>query len=64
LVPGTGWIGLDPTHNRPVDDNYVKIAVGRDYADVAPVSGHYKGTLEHKMEVQVTVRPHPGVSPG
>lgn len=27
------WIGLDPTHNRMVDDNYITIAHGRDYRD-------------------------------
>lgn len=56
LVPGAGWIGLDPTHNRPVDESYVKIAVGRDYADVPPVAGNYKGTLERKLEVKVDIK--------
>jgi transglutaminase-like putative cysteine protease len=56
LLPGTGWIGLDPTHNRPVDDTYVKIAVGRDYADVPPVAGHYKGTTNRQLDVKVDIR--------
>lgn len=56
FVPDVGWRGLDPTHNRAVDENYVKIAVGRDYADVTPVSGHYKGTLDRRMEVTVDIR--------
>ena len=56
LIPGAGWIALDPTHNRPVDDTYVKIAVGRDYADVPPVAGNYKGTTERKLEVKVDIR--------
>ena len=56
LVPGHGWRGLDPTHNRPVDENYVKLAVGRDYADVPPVAGNYKGTTDRKMEVQVNIK--------
>ena len=56
LIPGTGCIALDPTHNRPVDDTYVKIAVGRDYADVPPVAGNYKGTTERKLEVKVDIR--------
>jgi transglutaminase-like putative cysteine protease len=56
FIPGHGWIGLDPTHNRQTDNTYVKLAVGRDYADVPPVTGHYRGTLERtlKVEVQVT----------
>jgi transglutaminase-like putative cysteine protease len=56
LIPGTGWVGLDPTHDRPVDETYVKIAVGRDYSDVRPVSGNYKGTVEHKLDVKVDIK--------
>jgi transglutaminase-like putative cysteine protease len=56
LIPGAGWIALDPTHNRPVDDTYVKIAVGRDYADVPPVAGNYKGTTERKLDVKVDIK--------
>ena len=57
LIPGLGWRGLDPTHNRPVDETYIKLAVGRDYADVAPVSGNYKGTTDRKLEVEVKISP-------
>ncbi len=56
LIPGIGWLGLDPTHNRQIDENYVKIAVGRDYADVPPVTGNYKGTTDRKMEVSVKIK--------
>jgi transglutaminase-like putative cysteine protease len=35
--------GWDPTHNRRVDADYIVIAVGRDYADAAPLSGTYDG---------------------
>ena len=35
--------GWDPTHNRQVNSNYLVIAVGRDYSDVAPLSGTYNG---------------------
>ena len=56
LIPGIGWRGLDPTHNRQTNENYIKIAVGRDYADVAPVTGNYKGTKERKMEVSVKIK--------
>jgi transglutaminase-like putative cysteine protease len=48
---GAGWDGaggaravaLDPCHDRPTDRRYVTVAVGRDYADVAPTSGVYSG---------------------
>jgi len=55
FIPGTGWRGLDPTHNRQIDGTYVKIGHGRDYADVPPVSGNYRGTLDRTMEVQVQI---------
>lgn len=57
LIPGVGWRGLDPTHNRQPDETYVKIAVGRDYADVPPVTGTYKGTTDRKMNVSVKIKP-------
>ncbi len=56
LIPGVGWRGLDPTHNRPTDETYVKIAVGRDYADVPPMTGNYKGTTDRQMQVQVNIQ--------
>ena len=54
-IPGVGWQGLDPTHNCQPDETYVKIGVGRDYADLPPVSGTYKGTTERKMTVEVRI---------
>jgi transglutaminase-like putative cysteine protease len=54
-IPGLGWRGLDPTHNRQTDAQYVKIAVGRDYADVPPVSGTYKGTIDRQLAVEVKI---------
>ncbi len=54
-IPDAGWQALDPTHNRPADETYVTLAVGRDYADVAPVRGTYKGTTERLMTVEVQV---------
>lgn len=55
FIPGVGWRALDPTHNRQPDENYVKLAVGRDYADAAPTRGHYKGVTERTMEVEVKI---------
>lgn len=56
FVPGHRWQALDPTHNRQVDETYVKIAVGRDYADVPPVRGTYKGTIDRTLTVDVKVK--------
>lgn len=55
FVPGHGWQGLDPTHNCQPDETYIKIGVGRDYGDVAPVSGTYKGTTERTLAVEVKI---------
>ncbi|MDB6127004.1 MAG: transglutaminase [Verrucomicrobia bacterium] len=54
-LPDLGWRGLDPTNNGQPDDRYVKIAVGRDYSDVTPIKGTYRGTGERKMTVEVLV---------
>jgi transglutaminase-like putative cysteine protease len=54
-LPGVGWRALDPTNNQPADERYIKIGVGRDYADIAPVRGNYKGTTRKTMTVQVSV---------
>ncbi|HRI12597.1 MAG TPA: transglutaminase family protein [Verrucomicrobiota bacterium] len=62
FIPDIGWRGLDPTHNRATDETYVKIGVGRDYADVAPIRGHYRGTTDRRMEVEVKITPLDGVS--
>ena len=51
-----GW-PLDPPHGRHVDLTYLTVAVGRDYADVAPTSGSYRadhgGTLDTYKEVRL-----------
>jgi transglutaminase-like putative cysteine protease len=56
FVPGHRWQGLDPTHNRQTDETYVKLAVGRDYADVPPVRGTYKGTTDRTLTVDVRIQ--------
>lgn len=55
-VPGHGWAAYDPTHDRVADDRYVKVAVGRDYADIRPVNGTYRGAPTRSLRVTVTVR--------
>jgi len=55
FIPTLGWRGLDPTHNCQSDGTYVKLGHGRDYADVPPITGNYRGTLERTMEVEVKI---------
>ncbi len=56
-VPDTGWTPLDPTLGNAVGMRHVRIAYGRDYADVAPVRGVYKGHAGQRLSVDVSVRP-------
>jgi len=52
---GRGWVPLDPTHGREQDETYVRVAVGRDYVDVPPTRGVFKGAAEEALAVQVSV---------
>ncbi|MBE8712149.1 transglutaminase family protein [Sphingobacterium hungaricum] len=54
-LPEYGWFGLDPTNNCIANENHVRLAVGRNFADCSPVKGVYKGSSEHIMEVNVSV---------
>jgi len=58
---GARWHDFDPTNNRdgwgtPGED-YVTLALGRDYADVSPVRGVIHGGAHHTLRVAVTVEP-------
>ena len=55
FLPGYGWKGFDPTHNRVPDTRYVKVAVGRDYADAVPISGRFRGRGRQSMVVEAKV---------
>lgn len=55
FLPGHGWLGLDPTNNQPPDGRYVKLAVGRDYADAAPIRGSFKGAAEQRLQVDLEI---------
>ena len=55
FLPATGWIGLDPTNNTHVSDKHIRIAVGRDYADVPPTRGTFKGGSSSELTVGVHI---------
>jgi transglutaminase-like putative cysteine protease len=56
-LPDANWVPLDPTLGKPVGLRHVRIAYGRDYSDVAPVRGVYKGHAGQRLSVDVSVRP-------
>ena len=50
-----GWVSLDPTHDREQTGAYVRVAVGRDYAEAPPTRGVYKGTAAETLDVRVVL---------
>jgi len=54
-LPSLGWIGIDPTNDTIAAEKHVRVAIGRDYADVPPTRGVYKGDAESELAVAVNV---------
>ena len=52
-----GWVGFDPTNALIVAGDHIVLAVGRDYADVAPMGGVVLGPGDQTIEVAVDVVP-------
>jgi transglutaminase-like putative cysteine protease len=53
------WLGLDPTNDQMVDERYVIVGRGRDYADVPPLRGIiYTNAKKSKIDVAVDVVPY------
>lgn len=52
------WVDFDPTNNRAPGEDYVVLAVGRDFSDVSPLRGVIHGGASHELHVAVTVLPH------
>jgi len=52
-LPGLRWWGLDPTNNQIAGERHIKVATGRDYHDVAPFRGTFRGTVDQELEVAV-----------
>ena len=55
--PQHGWVGLDPTNGIWMASDHIVVAIGRDYAEIAPVDGVVLGSGAQKMEVSVDVSP-------
>ena len=52
-----GWVGVDPTNGIWMAEDHIVMAVGRDYAEIAPVDGVVLGSGAQAMEVSVDVAP-------
>ncbi len=56
FLPSLGRVGLDPTNDVLACERHIVVATGRDYGDVPPTKGVYKGDAESELTVAVAVR--------
>ncbi len=54
-LPGIGWRGFDPANDCDCDERHIRVAVGRDYADVPPVRGTFHGDADSTLHTEVAV---------
>ena len=57
LLPRLGWVGFDPTNNLIAGERHIRVAIGRDYGDVPPTRGVFKGEAKSELSVAVQVSP-------
>jgi transglutaminase-like putative cysteine protease len=57
FTPTHGWRGFDPTNDLLASEHHVKMAVGRDYHDIPPTRGTFRGLADEELSVAVTARP-------
>jgi len=53
----SGWVGFDPTNAILVQNDHIVLAIGRDYADVAPIDGIILAPGKQTLKVEVDVAP-------
>jgi transglutaminase-like putative cysteine protease len=63
LMPELGWVGFDPTNWLVAGDRHIRTAIGRDYADVPPTHGIFRGRANSELTVAVRVTPSAGTPP-
>jgi transglutaminase-like putative cysteine protease len=56
-APGLGWIGFDPANGVCITGRYVRVGVGLDYLDAAPIRGARTGGAGETLTVAVEVKP-------
>jgi len=55
LMPHLNWVGFDPTNDLTASNRHIRTAVGRDYADVPPTYGIFRGKTKSELYVAVKV---------
>jgi transglutaminase-like putative cysteine protease len=53
----TGWVGFDPTNGVAAAGDHIEVAIGRDYADVAPIGGVIVTSGPQRLTHSVDVAP-------
>ncbi len=53
--PDIGWIGFDPTNDTEGDERHIRVGVGRDYADVPPSRGIFRGAAGSILDTEVVI---------
>ncbi len=56
MLPDLGWVGFDPTNNVLAGDRHIVVGIGRDYFDVPPTRGTFRGNASSELSVTVRVR--------
>lgn len=57
FLPQLGWVGFDPTNWLAAGERHIRTAIGRDYADVPPTRGMFRGKAASDLTVAVRVTP-------
>jgi transglutaminase-like putative cysteine protease len=60
FLPELGWVGFDPTNDLVAAERHIRTAIGRDYADVPPTHGLFRGRTKSELTVAVRVEPNEG----
>lgn len=55
FLPHLGWVGFDPTNYLIASDRHIRTALGRDYSDVPPTKGIFRGRANSELYVAVHV---------
>lgn len=55
-VEDLGWVGFDAANGICPDDRYVRVAVGRDYRDAAPIHGIRQGSGHEELSVALNIQ--------
>jgi len=55
-VPGAGWLGFDPTNDKPAGDEHTPVAVARAQEKAMPLSGSWDGPADAFLRMEVSVQ--------